>query len=243
MSQSRRQGNTLLISLGVFILFVLSNLITDPASGTPAPLNDATRSVTVSTTATSTTTAAAPVSTDRDGDFRFEATPIKPRRSRIGSLTMSAKDDGNFNHCLIDFNDASIIAQLPLQAVTTEVEWPYWNQYCPSPDIAVAGHPVGVQPDLINYPIRVFAYDINTKERIKFDLNQIRIVSGQAEVCFVKTDLPLIAAEPTDQPPGHCGDLGTGNWDVSASVVGAYEVRIYARSNKMSFNDLGIRTS
>lgn len=99
-----------------------------------------------------------------------------------------------------------------------------------------------IQPHQINYAIRVFAYDTVTKERVPFTMNQLRILSGTSEVCFVRTDLPWIAAAPTDQPAGYCGELGVGNWDVSASVTDAYEVRIYSRSFANSFSDIGLAT-
>lgn len=97
-----------------------------------------------------------------------------------------------------------------------------------------------IQPHLQGYAVRVFAYDPVTKDRIPFTMNQIRIVSGTSEVCFVRTDLPWITAAPTDQPAGYCGELETGNWDVSATVTDAYEVRIYSRSPNNSFTDIGL---
>ncbi len=99
-----------------------------------------------------------------------------------------------------------------------------------------------IQPHQTNYGVRVYAYHTQTKERLQFTMNQLRIVSGDSEVCFVRTDLPWIAAGPTDQPAGYCGDLGVGNWDVSATVTDAYEVRIYSRSPNNSFTDIGLAT-
>ncbi|MFV0526210.1 MAG: hypothetical protein ACK5RL_17120 [Acidimicrobiales bacterium] len=98
----------------------------------------------------------------------------------------------------------------------------------------------GVQPHQVDLGIRIFAYDIATRDRVPFDLNQIRVLGGEAEVCFVRTDLPWIAAEPTDDPAGYCGDLPPGNWDVSDDATDAYEVRVWSRSPAMSFTDVGI---
>jgi hypothetical protein len=98
----------------------------------------------------------------------------------------------------------------------------------------------GIQPHSENFGIRIYAYDIDTKERVKFDLNQIRILGGDSEVCFQRTDYPWIAAEPTDDPAGYCGTVEPGSWDVSATVTDAYEVRVWSRSPLMSMTDLGI---
>ncbi|MFV0256848.1 MAG: hypothetical protein ACK5PP_00150 [Acidimicrobiales bacterium] len=98
----------------------------------------------------------------------------------------------------------------------------------------------GVQPHQVDQGIRIFAYDIASRDRVPFDLNQIRVLGGAAEVCFVRTDLPWIAAEPTDDPAGYCGDLPPGNWDVADDVTDAYEVRVWSRSPSMSFTDVGV---
>lgn len=99
-----------------------------------------------------------------------------------------------------------------------------------------------IQPHSVGYAVRVYARNVATGERVPFTMNQLRIVSGNSEVCFVRTDLPWITAAPTDQPAGYCGDLGFGNWDVSATVTDAYEVRIYSRSPDNSFSDIGLAT-
>ncbi|MDH3294041.1 MAG: hypothetical protein OER95_06940 [Acidimicrobiia bacterium] len=49
MSQTRRQGNIVLVSLAVFVLFLLSNILAEPPAGA------------VSDTPTHSTVAAAPV--------------------------------------------------------------------------------------------------------------------------------------------------------------------------------------
>lgn len=99
-----------------------------------------------------------------------------------------------------------------------------------------------IQPHQLGYGVRVYAYNTDTGDRVPFTMNQIRVVSGTSEICFVRTDLPWIAAGPTDQPAGYCGELGVGNWDVSATVTDAYEVRIYSRSPDNSFSDIGLAT-
>ena len=99
-----------------------------------------------------------------------------------------------------------------------------------------------VQPHSQNYAIRIFAYQPATGDRVQFNLNQLRVLGGDAEICFVRTDLPWITSKPTDQPAGYCGDLEPGNWDISASVTDAYEVRLYSRSPNTSFTDIGINT-
>ncbi len=100
-----------------------------------------------------------------------------------------------------------------------------------------------IQPHLEGYGVRVFARNVATGERIPFTMNQIRVVSGSSELCFVRTDLPWITSAPTDQPAGYCGDLEVGNWDISATVTDAYEVRVYSRSPDNSFSDIGLATS
>jgi hypothetical protein len=98
----------------------------------------------------------------------------------------------------------------------------------------------GVQAHSTNHGIRIFAYDISTRDRVQFDLNQLRIRQGQAEVCFQHTDIaPWITTDPASGPTGTCGMLSAGTWDVSDTVTDAYELRIWARSNNMVFTDLG----
>lgn len=298
MSDSHRQGDIVLISIAVLVLFIVANLLADPADGAvlgraelavatadPDPGADLT-SMRGSDHEVLETAGELAVGTGRSG-WEFVARPIGGVK---GFTTGGGSPGGFFNSCFIDFNDSVVLSSLPDHAIDSVVEWPFWNQYCPQfSDTAVSVEPVGsshyhlgyvdetirwcldletfgrpvdpddaasdcdpidplteprsgVQPHVENYSIRVFAYDTQTKDRVKLDLNQIRILSGQAEVCFVKTDLPWITAEPTDDPPGYCGDLGPGNWDVSESVIDAHEVRIYARSSNMSFTDLRIDT-
>ena len=291
MSDSRRQGNIVLISVSILVLFVVSNLMADPAAGAviassdlkvatsePDPDPDPDHGVLVATGDLTTRS--------EDTDWEFVARPIEPVRSfKVGGGTLH----GYWNTCFVDFNESTVLSSLPDGAIDTFVYWPFWNQYCPQGsntgisvqpvgnshyhlgyvdetirwcfDLETFGRPVdpddpisdctaidptteprsGIQPHVQDFSIRIFAYDTQTKDRLQFDLNQIRILSGQAEICFVKTDLPWITSEPTDDPPGYCGDLGPGNWDISESVVDAHEVRIYARSANMSFTDLGIR--
>ncbi len=300
MSDSHRQGNIVLVSIAVLVLFVVANLMADPADGAvPAPSElpvattepdpDPGADLTSDPESDRDVLVAAgelAVVTDRSG-WEFVARPV----GGIKDFTTDGISRGGYvNSCFIDFSDSAVLSSLPDQAIDSVVEWPFWNQYCPQfSDTAVSVQPVGsshyhlgyvdetirwcldletfgrpvdpddaasacnpidplteprsgVQPHFENYSIRVLAYDTQTKDRVNFDLNQIRILSGQAEVCFVKTDLPWITAEPTDDPPGYCGDLEPGDWDVSESVVDAHEVRIYARSPNMSFTDLGVNT-
>ena len=287
MSDSRRQGNIVLISVAVLVLFVISNLTADPAAGAvlgPADIEVVTTDPDPDPENVLVATGDLTFEAD-DRDWEFTARPLQPTK---GFTFGGGTRGGFFNSCLVDFSDTAALSALPGNAIDSVVEWPYWNEYCPqASDTAVSVHPVGashyhlgyvddtirwcfdletfgkpvdpnnpasdcnpidplteprsgVQAHIEDYSIRIFAYDTQTKDRLTFDLNQIRILSGQAEICFVKSDLPWIAAEPTDDPPGYCGDLGPGNWDVSASVIDAYEVRIYARSPNLVFTDLGI---
>lgn len=102
----------------------------------------------------------------------------------------------------------------------------------------------GLHTHYVNWGVRVLAHESvpGPDPRLQFDMNQIRVLSGEVEVCFVRTDLPWITSEATDQASGYCGHLTPGSWDVSASVTDAYEVRIWARMPNTVITDIGITT-
>lgn len=102
----------------------------------------------------------------------------------------------------------------------------------------------GAQMHQTGLGVRLYAYQYGPgpDPRLQFNLNQIRVLSGEFEICFVQSDGPWITAEPTDQHAGYCGTVGAGNWDLSAAVVDAYEVRIYSLTHDAVFTDVGITT-
>ena len=102
----------------------------------------------------------------------------------------------------------------------------------------------GAQMHLPGLGVRIFAFESapGLDPRLQFNMNQIRVLSGEFEVCFVQSDGPWITSAPTNEHPGYCSTLGPGNWDVSAGVVDAYEVRIWALTDGAVFTDIGITT-